>query len=453
MQKECFTGDVFSYISKKKRPSSSRTGPSPLIFLSPRKQGEIKFQNVPNHQNSTIGLVEVPNARGDSKTAGSGQRPKLPVWLFSNGLKKLVSKSRDKTQGPVLANQPVIRCSLAKTSESCTERNATAIEHKRPAGIAQLLRNSHGLARRSSENSEKRIAMFAGPNKLTLTGNKIVPSFAPGLLEKINSSGSSTTDRKSEIKHSPVILERSARIEKSYKTPAFAGRSGNSEINIQNGFALDVSGGNDHTREKSPVMLGHSVSPSRSPQIRSAMPLPPDLISRLIDPGRTESIAHKLSGKMSPRTTSCELLKMSFGETPRTTRFECDKKHGILSCNKAYGMCTSRGRVKQVNEDKLTIVEDLVTTNRRWKPTEVHNSRISYIGVFDGHGGAAVSHYLSENLHQSVASRLQDGTLPPAALKCALKEAEDTVLSKLRQKLFTSKSGSTALITLIQGRR
>lgn len=446
MQKECFSGEAFSYMSKKKRPSSSRNGPSPLTFLSPRKQSQLAGMTSGFDKNSF-------EARGGTLLtvgATSTERIKPPLWLFTPGLKKLVSKSKERkrtTDIPQHAETDLH--AISRITAAKKERVKSVADSKPLIPVGLLTKCSNTLARRSSESSEQTISGLWAESHIA-NGEKIVPAFAPGLLEKINSSGSSTTDRKSDLKQSPKILHRTARLEKFYKNPVGIVRTANPEINIQHGFALDVSSDQSSRRKMYPAILATSVSPSRSPPSRSAMPVPPDILARLIDPSRTESISHKLSGKMSPRTTSCELLKMSFGETPRSGNFECETRQGCLPRDRAYGMCTSKGRVKQYNEDKVTILDSLLLASKTSDKKQV--LALSYFGLFDGHGGEAVSRYLSQNLHELLATKYSECSQLSTAFKQAIQSAEEHVLSKLKLKQFSQSSGSTALVAAIDGR-
>jgi len=68
-------------------------------------------------------------------------------------------------------------------------------------------------------------------------------------------------------------------------------------------------------------------------------------------------------------------------------------------CVEGYGANTFQGRIRSYNEDRVSIILNVLKPNSRkhenW-PT------ISFFGIYDGHAGNKCSDYLKENLHQFV---------------------------------------------------
>jgi protein phosphatase 2C family protein 2/3 len=71
-------------------------------------------------------------------------------------------------------------------------------------------------------------------------------------------------------------------------------------------------------------------------------------------------------------------------------------RNGII---KAYAANTNQGIVRDYNEDRvsiiLNIVKPLSRANENWP-------KCSFFGVYDGHGGSACADFLRDNLHQFV---------------------------------------------------
>lgn len=69
------------------------------------------------------------------------------------------------------------------------------------------------------------------------------------------------------------------------------------------------------------------------------------------------------------------------------------KRNGVVS---AYAANTNKGLVRNYNEDRVSIILNIlkpsVRKNEEWP-------KCSFFGVFDGHGGAACADFLRDNLH------------------------------------------------------
>ena len=73
------------------------------------------------------------------------------------------------------------------------------------------------------------------------------------------------------------------------------------------------------------------------------------------------------------------------------------KRNGIV---KAYAANTNQGIVRNYNEDRVSIILNIM------KPASRMNEewpKCSFFGVYDGHGGVSCADYLRDNLHQFVS--------------------------------------------------
>ena len=76
-------------------------------------------------------------------------------------------------------------------------------------------------------------------------------------------------------------------------------------------------------------------------------------------------------------------------------------KYGTRSngCITGYGVNTNQGSVRSYNEDRVSIILNVIKPNSRknedWP-------KVSFFGIYDGHGGNKCADFLKENLHQYV---------------------------------------------------
>jgi hypothetical protein len=76
-------------------------------------------------------------------------------------------------------------------------------------------------------------------------------------------------------------------------------------------------------------------------------------------------------------------------------------KYGAKSngCIIGYGVNTNKGTVRNYNEDRVSIILNVVKPSSR-KHEEW--PKVSFFGIYDGHGGNKCADFLKENLHQFV---------------------------------------------------
>ncbi|XP_070685020.1 integrin-linked kinase-associated serine/threonine phosphatase 2C isoform X1 [Pempheris klunzingeri] len=82
-------------------------------------------------------------------------------------------------------------------------------------------------------------------------------------------------------------------------------------------------------------------------------------------------------------------------------------------------------------------------------------SRVSYFGVFDGHGGARASRYAAENLHHNLAKKFPSGeteNVDKLIKKCLLdtfRQTDEDFLKRASSQKPAWKDGSTATCVLV----
>ncbi|OMJ88236.1 hypothetical protein SteCoe_9899 [Stentor coeruleus] len=122
-----------------------------------------------------------------------------------------------------------------------------------------------------------------------------------------------------------------------------------------------------------------------------------------------------------------------------------NKENGIV---KAFAAVTDQGLVRNYNEDRVSIILNIM------KPPHRNSEKwpfCSFFGIYDGHGGSKCADFLRDNLHQLI---IRDPRFPF--------NASEAILEGFRQaeKIFTTnsdtsnpkeKSGSCALIIMIVG--
>src|SRR5947209_3494296 len=72
------------------------------------------------------------------------------------------------------------------------------------------------------------------------------------------------------------------------------------------------------------------------------------------------------------------------------------KRNGIV---RAYAANTNQGLVRTYNEDRVSIILNIVKPENR---KHENWPKCSFFGVYDGHGGHACAEYLRDNLHHYV---------------------------------------------------
>jgi protein phosphatase 2C family protein 2/3 len=122
------------------------------------------------------------------------------------------------------------------------------------------------------------------------------------------------------------------------------------------------------------------------------------------------------------------------------------RDNGVVA---GYAVVTNQGLVKTYNEDRVSIVSNIVKPMSR---KEEQWPSCSYFGIFDGHSGPGCADYLRDNLHQFVIKEPTFPWNPREALKRGFENAEKRFLEMTQKDgKIVDKSGSCAIVVLIIG--
>ena len=123
------------------------------------------------------------------------------------------------------------------------------------------------------------------------------------------------------------------------------------------------------------------------------------------------------------------------------------KPMGII---KAYGANTYQGTIRNYNEDRVSII---INMN---KPNNLKHSswpKVSFFGIYDGHGGKGCAEYLRDNLHKFICENQYFPFNVPEAIKRGFHFAENDFIrnhaKNNNNNTILDKSGSCALIILL----
>ena len=123
------------------------------------------------------------------------------------------------------------------------------------------------------------------------------------------------------------------------------------------------------------------------------------------------------------------------------------KKMGII---KSYGVNTYQGIVRNYNEDRVSII---INMNKPKNFNKKNWPKISFFGIYDGHGGEGCSEYLKDNLHKLICYNNEffpDNV--PEAIKLGFQKAESDFINNYAlndKKEIIDRSGSCAVILLM----
>lgn len=116
----------------------------------------------------------------------------------------------------------------------------------------------------------------------------------------------------------------------------------------------------------------------------------------------------------------------------------------------AYAANTHQGSIRNYNEDRVSIILNIVKPNtyigEYWP-------KCSFFAVYDGHGGSGCAEYLRDNLHHKIIRNSNFPDNPEKAILCGCAEAEEEFINKyalnLKGSEIIDKSGSCAVFSLI----
>ena len=122
----------------------------------------------------------------------------------------------------------------------------------------------------------------------------------------------------------------------------------------------------------------------------------------------------------------------------------------IMGNIKGYGANTYQGLVRNYNEDRVSIIINMTKPENY---TKKYWPKISYFGIYDGHGGSKCADFLRDSLHKIIFSNEYFPENPEKAIKNAFLKAENEFLSTIAVDKKTGnildRSGSCAIIVII----
>ena len=95
---------------------------------------------------------------------------------------------------------------------------------------------------------------------------------------------------------------------------------------------------------------------------------------------------------------------------------------------KGYGANTYRGLVRNYNEDRVSIIINMAKpenyTKKNWP-------KISFFGIYDGHGGSKCADFLRDTLHKIIFSNEYFPENAEKAIKNAFLKTENEFINKI----------------------
>ena len=128
---------------------------------------------------------------------------------------------------------------------------------------------------------------------------------------------------------------------------------------------------------------------------------------------------------------------------------QCKTSKKTMGLIKSYGVNTYQGIVRNYNEDRVSIIINMNKPKNYLKKWP----KISFFGIYDGHGGEGCAEYLRDNLHKLICENDFFPDNIPEAIEYGITRAEydflnNYALSPNKEEIL-DKSGSCALIILI----
>ena len=119
---------------------------------------------------------------------------------------------------------------------------------------------------------------------------------------------------------------------------------------------------------------------------------------------------------------------------------------------RAYAANTNQGLVRNYNEDRVSIILNILKPPQRESFPDSQWPRCSFFAIYDGHGGSGCADFLRDNLHQFVIKQEAFPSDPKEAIRAGFAEAERLYLESALDKTKTflaEKSGSCAIVVMI----
>ena len=101
---------------------------------------------------------------------------------------------------------------------------------------------------------------------------------------------------------------------------------------------------------------------------------------------------------------------------------------------RAYAANTNQGLVRNYNEDRVSIILNILKPPQRESFPDSQWPGCSFFAIYDGHGGSACADYLRDNLHQFVIKQEAFPADPKEAIRAGFAEAEKQYLENALEK-------------------
>jgi protein phosphatase 2C family protein 2/3 len=205
----------------------------------------------------------------------------------------------------------------------------------------------------------------------------------------------------------------------------------------QNQSSLMNSSNNNSAATLNSVMMTHGMSHGNnlgSPSNSASMAQ-----------GSNSNSNQSLNALQSPTGSNMKKVQIPL---PNHEPTKCSvKRNGIV---KAYAANTNQGIVRNYNEDRVSIILNIMKPASRINETW---PKCSFFGVYDGHGGVACADFLRDNLHQFVIKETSFPWNPKEALMKGFEAAEKHFLDMASSQPSgeIERSGSCAIVVLIVG--
>ena len=145
-----------------------------------------------------------------------------------------------------------------------------------------------------------------------------------------------------------------------------------------------------------------------------------------------------------PINITSEILKKSFPNFEESiTSYYTDFSSNPNLLIKGYAYNTSKGNIRNYNEDTITIEKIKLNKNN-------NDDYFYFFGIYDGHGGNGCSYYLKQNLHNFIKEFSIKG------IKDAIYESENEFLTKIaidEKNNILDSSGSCGIIAMIKNNK
>lgn len=164
-------------------------------------------------------------------------------------------------------------------------------------------------------------------------------------------------------------------------------------------------------------------------------------------PAKSSKILNKTGARKNSTEVDEKVLDSAFAKTyPNYLECQCSQKpQGLM---KSYAYNSYKGLTKENNEDRVIVVSQIQkpqkTIHRTWP-------KMSYFGIFDGHGGETCSEYLKNNF----LNFLIENKNFPFDIKTSITETFERLeeefynQNKVKPKEEIDNSGSCALVAIM----